>query len=261
VSAGGYLESLFSLAGRVALVTGARQGLGESIAIALARAGAHVAVTSRAVEGLAPLCERIRELHVEALPLELELTRPEEIDRAVEGVVERLGAIDVLVNNAALSIPGDAVSYAVDDWDSVLETNLRGTFLTSRAVARGMIERREGRIINLSSPFARVGLPDRAAYSASKAAVEQLTRSLAVEWAPSNVTVNAVAPTTVLTETRAERFRNEHVLRDRVAQIPLGRLGRTDDVAGAVLLLAGPAGGFITGQTLLVDGGYTVARA
>ena len=118
-----------------------------------------------------------------------------------------------------------------------------------------------GRIVNLSSPFARLGLPRRAAYSASKAGLEQLTRSLAVEWAPYGITVNAVAPTTVLTESRADLFRDEGLRREREAQIPLGRLGLAEDVVGPVLMLCGAAGSFVTGETLLVDGGYTVRRS
>jgi len=212
-------------------------------------------VTSRDASTLAPLAERLG-----ALPLELELSRPEQIEAAVDATIEALGGLDILVNNAGLSIHAEALELDVADWDRVFETNLRGVFLLSRAAARVMKGRGGGRIVNLSSPFARVGLPRRAAYSASKAGLEQLTRTLAVEWAPYGITVNAVSPTTVVTETRAELFRDEEARQARTRQIPLGRLGTPEDVVGPVLLLCGEAGSFVTGETILVDGGYTVRR-
>jgi NAD(P)-dependent dehydrogenase (short-subunit alcohol dehydrogenase family) len=256
-----FLEQLFGLAGRAALVTGARQGIGEAIAEGLARAGANVAVTSRDGAALDPVVASLERHGVRALPLELELADAGQVEARVAETVAAFGRLDIVVNNAALSVRGDSLDYDLADWDRVFATNLRGAFLVSRAAARVMRDRGGGRIVNLSSPFARVGLPGRAAYSASKAGLEQLTRSLAVEWAPYGITVNAVATTTVLTETREELFRDEAVLAERVAQIPLGRLGRPEDLVGAILFLCGDAGSFVTGEALLVDGGYTVRRA
>lgn len=255
-----FLRTQFGLEGRVALVTGGRQGIGEAISEGLARAGAAVAVTSRDRGSLRDIVRRLRRFDVDALALELNLGDPQQIQDCAAEVVSTFGHIDIAVNNAGLSISAPALEYSLADWDSVLATNLRGAFLLSQALAPAMCEQGHGRIVNLSSPFARVGVLERVAYSASKAGLEQMTRSLAVEWAAYGITVNAVAPTTVVTETRAERFRDEAVLRDRIAQIPLGRVARADEVVGAVLLLSSRAGAFITGQTLLVDGGYSVRR-
>jgi len=256
-----FFRGLFGLEGRVALVTGARHGIGEAIAEALARAGADVAVTSRSASSLEELVARLAGLGVRALALELELSDPRSVEECVATTVEQLGRLDIVVNNAGLSVHGPALDFDLGDWDRIFEANLRGAFLVSRAAGRVMKVQGGGRIVNLSSPFSRVGVPDRVAYSASKAGLEQLTRSLAVEWAPYGITVNAVAPTTVLTETRVHLFRDEEAMGRRIAEIPLGRLGRPEDVVGGVLLLCGSAGSFVTGETLLVDGGYTVKRA
>jgi NAD(P)-dependent dehydrogenase (short-subunit alcohol dehydrogenase family) len=260
VNAAPFLDELFGLEGRVALVTGARQGIGQAIAEGLARAGAAVAITSRDRAALDPIAEKLTGVGARTLPLGLELGSFEQIEAAVRDTVSNFGRLDILVNNAGLSMHGDALDFDAAAWDSVFETNLRGAFLISQAAAREMRRIDGGRIVNVSSPFARVGLPRRVAYSASKAGLEGLTRSLAVEWAPYGITVNAVSPTTIVTETRAELFSDESVRTERVAQIPLGRLGTADDVLGAVLLLCGSAGSFITGTTILVDGGYTVRR-
>lgn len=244
------LERRFGLDGRVALVTGGRQGIGEAIALALAEAGATVAVTSRDAR-----------VDAGALALQLDVGDEEQVDAAIATTVAELGGLDVVVNNAAITAHVPALDLSVADWDAVMRTNLRGAFLVARAAARVMKDRGGGRIVNLSSPFARVGLADRVAYSVSKAGLEQLTRSLAVEWAPYGITVNAVAPTTVLTASRQAIFADEAALQRRVAQIPLGRVARTDDVVGAVLFLCADAGAFVTGESILVDGGYTIGRS
>jgi NAD(P)-dependent dehydrogenase (short-subunit alcohol dehydrogenase family) len=259
VTSTAFLGGLFGLEGRVALVTGGRQGIGEALSIGLAQAGAAVAVTSRDVSALGPLVEKLRQFGVEALALELDVTDPLAVEACVDATLASLGRLDIAVNNAAVTGRRPALEVDAAEWDRIFETNARGAFLVARAAGRAM-RATGGRIVNLSSPFARVGVAERIAYSASKAALEQLTRSLAVEWAPYGITVNAVAPTTVLTETRRVHFDSEQAIAYRVGQIPLGRLGEPDDVVGAVLFLCGDAGSFVTGQTLLVDGGYTIRR-
>lgn len=252
----GYLADLFGLSGRVALVTGARQGIGRELALALARAGASIAVTSRQPGQLESLGHELGCLDAPHLELELDVTSDISVRATVDAVLTQFGQLDIVVNNAGVSIRKDAFDLEVDDWDAVLETNLRGPFLVSREGARVMSQ--GGRIINLSSTFARSAYPKRAAYAASKAGLEQLTRVLAVEWASRGITVNGIALTTVETESRRALFATEEERTARVAEIPLGRLGDTEDAVGALLLLAGDAGRFITGHTILVDGGFTL---
>lgn len=256
-----FIGELFGLDGRVALVTGARFGIGRAIAVALARAGADVAVTSRRADGLQDVIAEIGGAGRRALALDLELTDARRPAAVVQEVVDHLGRIDILVNNGAIAHHGPSIDYPVSSWDETVATNLRGTFLMTQAAARAMGDTGGGRIVNVSSTFARVGVAERAAYSATKAALEQLVRALAVEWGTEpGITVNAVAPTTVITETRQHILGDEDALRQRIEQIPLGRLAVGEDIVGAVLLLAGPGGRFITGQTIVVDGGYTIAR-
>jgi NAD(P)-dependent dehydrogenase (short-subunit alcohol dehydrogenase family) len=256
-----FFDRTFGLDGRVAFVTGARQGIGEALAVGLARAGASVAVTSRDASRLSGLVARLEELGAKALALELDVSDVTQVDAAIAATVETFGGLDIAINNAAATAHCPALDLTVEEWDTILETNLRGAFLVARAAARAMSGRGGGRIVSISSPFARIGLADRVAYSASKAGLEQLTRSLAVEWARDNITVNTVAPTTVLTESRRALFSDEEVLRKRVEQIPLGRLAREEDVVGAVLFLCAEAGSFVTGENILVDGGYTINRS
>jgi NAD(P)-dependent dehydrogenase (short-subunit alcohol dehydrogenase family) len=251
-----YPAALFRLDGKCAFVTGARQGIGRAIAVTLARAGADVAVTSRAAQELDAAVEEVRAHGRRAVALELDVTRAADVDAVVARAADELGGLDIVVNNAGVTARAPAVELADDDWNAVVATNLTGTFFVSRTAARVMQDE-GGRIINLSSTFARVAAPNRAAYAASKAGVEQLTRVLAREWAPS-ITVNAIAPTTIVTETRADMFGDPSVREARTAEIPMGRLATADDLAGAVLLLAGPAGAFITGHTLVVDGGFSL---
>lgn len=237
-----YLAQLFGLDGRVALVTGARHGIGEAVANALSRAGARVIVTGRSQDRLPTIGDE---------QLALDVTDPWQ----VEATISRCGRLDIVVNNAAVPATGPTDALSVAEWDRVMATNLRGPFLISRSAAATM--ERGGRIINVSSTYARLAAPNRAAYAAAKAGLEHLTRVLALEWAPRGITVNAVAPGATPTESRAPVLGTEEARRSRAAEIPLGRLGEVDDVVGAVLLLASDAGAFITGQTIVVDGGLT----
>ncbi len=246
------------LEGRVALVTGARAGIGAGIAIGLARAGAAVAISARRPDTLAETEDAIASAGGRALRVGIELRDPASIEAGVARVVAELGRVDILVNNAGATLRIDALDYRPEDWDAVLETNLRGSFLMVQAAARDMMARRQGRIINISSTYGRVVRPQRAAYAASKAGLEQLTRALALEWAPYGITVNAVAPASARTPGREDKFADPGYEARRAADIPLGRLCTPEDVAAAVVFLAGPGASFITGHTLAVDGGYTL---
>jgi NAD(P)-dependent dehydrogenase (short-subunit alcohol dehydrogenase family) len=253
-----FLVELFGLSGKVALVTGARHGIGRVIAVSLATAGADVAVTGRAATDLAPVLGQIHAAGRTGIGLELDVTDPAKVEACVDSTIAAFGHLDILVKNAGVTTRGSAIDLAAEEWSAVLATNLTGVFSMSRTVARMMRSNgTAGRIISLSSTFATRPAIGRSAYAASKAGLEQLTRVLALEWAPE-ITVNAIAPTAVVTETRAEVFRDPAARAARIAQIPMGRLSVEQDLVGAVLLLAGQAGSFITGETIVVDGGYSL---
>jgi NAD(P)-dependent dehydrogenase (short-subunit alcohol dehydrogenase family) len=250
----------FDLDGRVALVTGAARGLGRAIALALAEAGADVALGLRDVSRDDGLAGQIRDLGRRALPLQMDVTLLEEVDAAVAATVEQLGSLDLLVNNAgggAGLVPAEEVSVAA--FDRTLDVNLRGTFFACRAAFEPMRERGFGRIVTVSSQAALVALPGEAAYCSAKAAVSHLTRCLAVEWGRHGITVNSVAPTFVRTPGTEPvlsdpQFRAE--VEERIAA--LHRIGEPDEVAGAVVFLCSPAASLITGETLVIDGGWTI---
>ncbi|MSQ37510.1 MAG: glucose 1-dehydrogenase [Chloroflexi bacterium] len=248
----------FQLAGRVAMVTGASRGIGRGIALELARAGAAVAVTAR---NLADLNDTVREIEAagsRALQVTLEVRDRSSIRAAVPAVEERLGPIDVLVNNAGVQRLRLALDMAEEDWDCVLDVNLNGLFFCCQEVGRRMVDRRRGKIINVSSAAGLIASPERVAYASSKAAVLMLTRVLALEWAAYGVTVNAVAPTFVETELGALTLDRPGAREAIVSRIPLGRLATVEDVAAAVRYLASPAANFVTGTTIGVDGGLVL---
>jgi NAD(P)-dependent dehydrogenase (short-subunit alcohol dehydrogenase family) len=242
----------FSLAGKVAFVTGASYGIGEGLSRALAAAGARVAVGARSAEPLHALARDIGGL---AVPFDVRSVA--DIRRAVGDVERELGAIDVLVNNAGLGANHAALDVTEEDWDEMLAVNLRGLFFTCQAAARGMLARGSGRIVNMSSQASLVGIERHAVYCASKGGVNGLTRVLALEWSPHGVTVNAVAPTFVYTPGTKERLDDPEFREKVLEHIPLRRVGTIDDVAAAVIYLASPAGGMVTGSVLTVDGGWT----
>jgi 2-deoxy-D-gluconate 3-dehydrogenase len=247
------------LDGKIALVTGAGSGLGKAIAVAAAEAGADCAVTElpEKVDTLNPVCADIRAAGRRALALPLLLPQPDSIAAAVRRTVEEMGRIDVLVNNAGVNIPRPALEVSEEDWDRVLDVNLKGLFFMSQAAARVMKDTGGGRIINMASQNGVVGYYRRAAYCSSKAGVVNLTRVLAIEWAPMGITVNAVGPTFILTPLTQSTWDDPVMREDLLKRIPLGRVGTPEDVVGAVVFLASPAAALITGHTLLVDGGWT----
>ncbi len=247
----------FALDGRVALVTGASRGIGRDLARALAHAGASVAAAARSLDDLDSLVAEIDTAAGIAHAVELDVRDLASIEAAVGATVERFGRIDVLVNNAGVGTNHDALEATEDEWDAVLDVNLKGLFFCCQAAGRRMRARGFGRIVNISSQAGQVGIRRHAAYCASKGGVEQLTRVLALEWAPHGITVNAVAPTFIHTPGTAERLDDPAFLSGVLSQIPLGRVGSPMDVAGAVIFLASPAADLVTGATLSVDGGWT----
>jgi NAD(P)-dependent dehydrogenase (short-subunit alcohol dehydrogenase family) len=247
----------FDLDGQVALVTGASRGIGRDLVLALAHAGAKVVAAARSVEDAGSVVEEARESGGSTEAVELDLTDRSSIDRAVDHTVKANGRLDILVNNAGLGTNHDALDATEEEWDELFAVNVRGLFFACQSAGRHMVERRYGRIINLSSQAGLVGIPRHAAYSASKGAVIALTRVLALEWAPFGVTVNSVAPTFIRTPGTAERLDQPEFLADVLERIPVGRVGTTTDVAGAVIYLASPTASLVTGTVLIVDGGWT----
>jgi len=247
------------VSGKTALVTGAGSGLGRSIALALAEAGADVAITElpSRLENARAVAASIRSLGRRALVVRLDVTSVKNIERSVTEVIKAFSRIDILVNNAGINTPRRALDVTEDDWDRILAVNLKGVFFCAQAVGRQMVRQGSGKIINMASQNGVVGYHDRAAYCSSKAGVVNLTRVLAIEWARYQINVNAVAPTFVLTPLTEEMFANPVFSREIHRRIPLGRLGRPEDVVGAVVFLASPAADLVTGHTLLVDGGWT----
>jgi NAD(P)-dependent dehydrogenase (short-subunit alcohol dehydrogenase family) len=248
----------FRLDGQVALVTGAARGLGRAIALALADAGADVALGLRVAGTADDLAEEIQGMGRRALPLRMDVTRLDEIGSAVDAAVAGLGRLDILVNNAGLGPEAPAEEVTPENFDLTMTVNVKGTFFASQAAGRVMIAQGYGRIVNLSSQAGFVALPGESVYCMSKAAISHMTRCLAVEWGRHGVTVNAVAPTFIATPGTAEALDDPEFRADVIERIAgLHRVGAPVDVAGAVIFLAAPASALITGETIMVDGGWT----
>jgi 2-deoxy-D-gluconate 3-dehydrogenase len=247
------------LAGRVALVTGAGRGLGAATAAALAAAGAAVACGGRTVAAAEATAERIREGGGRARAFPLDVTRADQIAAIVADVEGALGAIDVLVNNAGITLDKKTVEVTDDDWERVLATNLTSMFRLARAVAPGMQARGRGKIINVGSMYGVIGVPRYAAYCASKAGVDGLTRSLAVEWARYGIQVNCVAPGYMNTDIPRAALADPRTRELFLSKIPARRIGEPEDIGPLVVYLASPASDYMTGQTLYLDGGQTIA--
>ena len=248
----------FDLTGDVALVTGAARGLGRAIALALAHAGADIALGLRDVRTGSELAQEITALGRRALPLQMDVTRRAEIFLAVDDAVAHFGKLDVLVNNVGVAPENLAENVLEKDFDYTLAANLKGTFLASQAAGRVMIRQKRGRIINMGSQAGFVALPGESVYCMTKAAIAHLTKCLAVEWGKHNITVNAVAPTFIATPGTDEFLANPASRADVIERIAaLHRIGEPMEVAGAVVFLASPAASLITGHTILIDGGWT----
>ena len=243
----------FRLDGKVALITGASRGIGFGLARALAEFGAKVAVAAREQRALAELAAMIPG----ALPIQMDLRSIASIREGISRAETHFGRLDVLVNNAGIGANHPALDVTENDWDEIMDVNLKGLFFCAQAAARGMIARGSGRIINISSQAGVVGIVDHAVYCASKGGVNQLTRVMALEWSKFGVTVNAVAPTFIYTPGTAERLDNPVYRDDVLRRIPAGKIGSISDVSGAVIYLASDAARLVSGTCLLVDGGWT----
>ncbi|HPD45492.1 MAG TPA: glucose 1-dehydrogenase [Anaerohalosphaeraceae bacterium] len=247
----------FDLTGKVAIVTGTSRGLGQYMARALARAGGDIVMTSRTLSSLGAFKAEIESLGRKALPLELDVRDKDSIERMAARAVEVFGKIDILVNNAGCNVRKPALEVTWDDWNLVLDTNLRGTFFVAQAVGRHMVERRYGRIINIGSVTCVAGYAGLGPYCASRGGVKQLTMSLADDWGRYGVTVNCLAPGWFKTAQNAVLYENAEWVEYLCDRIPLKRPGQPNDLDGAVVFLASDASAYITGQTLLVDGGIS----
>lgn len=251
--------SPFDLTGKIALVTGASRGIGRACALALAHAGAHVALASRSESDLNNVAREIRALgrQAEIFPVDMRQTRT--IGSMTAGVEARFGRIDILINNAGSTHRQHTFELDEETWDTVIDTNLKAAFFCAQAAAKGMVERRTGKIVNMASTFSVVGREGRVAYCASKGGLLQMTRAMALEFAPFNVQVNAIGPGPTLTEGRAELFSDPLRVEQIVSKVPAGRLLKPEDISPAAVFLASAAADMIVGQLLLVDGGYTVS--
>ena len=248
----------FDLTGQVALVTGAARGLGRAISLALAHAGADLAVGLRDVNADRGLAAEIRAMGRKALPLQMDVSRLEQVRRGVEETTKEFGRLDILVNNAGLGPENPAENVREEDFDLTVAVNLKGTFFASQAAGRVMMRQGSGKIINMSSQAGFAALPTESVYCMTKAAIAHLTKCLAVEWGKHNITVNAVAPTFIRTPGTEAALADETFRKDTLERIAgLHRIGEPMEVAGAVLFLASPAASLITGETILIDGGWT----
>ena len=248
---------LFDLSGQVALVTGASRGLGQHFARALARAGADLILTSRKAEDLTSFVAEIERLGRRAHPIALDVRDRSSIDRLAEHVEAAFPQVHILVNNAGCNVRKPALDVTWDDWNLVLDTNLRGTFFVAQAIARGMVRHDYGRIINVGSVTSVFGYAGLAPYGASRGGVRQLTMSLADDWGPHGITVNCLAPGWFRTAQNQVLYDNKEWVEYLVDRIPVKRPGDIHDLDGAVVFLASESSRYVTGQTLLVDGGIS----
>ena len=250
-------EALFDLTGKVAIVTGASRGLGQYFGRALAKAGADLVITARQLQSLQTFQSEIEAMGRKVLPLELDVRDYDSIQSMADAAGKGFGNIDILVNNAGCNVRKPSEDVTWDDWNLVIDTNLRGSFFVAQAVARKMIPRNYGRIINIGSVTCVAGYAGLAPYCASRGGVKQLTMSLADDWGKYGITVNCLAPGWFNTKQTSVLYENKEWVEYLCDRIPLNRPGQPNDLDGAVVFLASDASAYITGQTLLVDGGIS----
>ena len=255
------VRDMFDLTGEVAIVTGGSIGLGAYMARGLAEAGANLVIAARKVERCVELCEELKGLGVKALPVACDVSKAEDCKNLIDTTVKEFGRIDILVNNAGVAWAADAMDYPMDKWQKVMDLNVTGLFQLSALAARVMKEQGGGKIINITSVAGFFGSPpevqDTIAYNTSKGAVIAMTRDLAVKWARYNINVNAIAPGFFPTHMSSGLLeKNKHMVLPR---IPMGRLGEEDDIKGVIVFLSSEASRYITGHTILLEGGVTAS--
>ncbi|MCH6264566.1 SDR family NAD(P)-dependent oxidoreductase [Neobacillus citreus] len=249
---------LFDLTGKVSIVTGASKGIGKAIAVGLAEAGSHVVLCSRTKVELDEVAKEIEQKGVEALVIPCDVSNPKDIQNVVDETVNKFHQIDVLINNAGITVKRPAEEYDLNDWNKVIGVNLTGVFLFAQAVGRQMIKQKKGTIINVSSIGGETALTGSIAYCASKGGVNMLTKVLAVEWAPHGIRVNGIAPAYIETPlVKAIKEQRSEFAQRIEARTPLNRLGMPDELIGSAIFLASDASSYITGETLKADGGWT----
>ncbi len=251
---GDYLNQ-FRLDDKVAVVTGASEGIGRAIALGLAEAGADVIISSRREEKLKEVKSEIEKMGRRAEVCLLDICKLNDIINLKDFILERFGKVDILVNNAGFAVTKPAWDVTEDEWNLMIDTGFKGLFFSCQIIGSIMRQRGYGKIINLSSTFSRSIVKGRSVYAGIKAGVSHLTEALAFEWAPDGIRVNALAPTAVLTPSRKDTLKGE-VLKTILSRIPLGRLATPEDLVGGVIYLSSPASDFVTGHTLFVDGGW-----
>jgi len=252
------VSRLFDLSGRKALVTGAGRGIGRTIALALAEAGCDVSLVGKTMANVEAVSEEIRQLGRNGLAIQTDVAKKEQVDKAFSRTADQFGRLDICVNNAGIGVRTPAEEMTEEDWDRIMDTNLKGVFLCAQAAARIMIPQKQGSIVNIASMSAfTVNIPQKqAAYNTSKAGVAMLTQALAVEWAQHGIRVNSICPGYIKTDMILSTMTDMFPLWESLT--PLGRLGNTEDLSGAAIYLASEASSFMTGHNLIVDGGYTI---
>lgn len=249
----------FSLKGKVAMVTGSSKGLGEAAAMAMARAGADIAVCGRNREDIDKVVDKVNATGSRAAGFVLEVTSTETVQKGVAEILDHFGRIDILLNNAGTNYRVPVLEFPEEEWDRVIDTNLKGYYLVAKAVVPQMVKNGYGKVINMSSILGRIAIINQLAYASAKGGVEQMTKIMALEWAKLGVRVNAIAPTYFETD-MVKQIRNDKERFDFInARTPMGRWGHLEEIEGVVVFLASPASDFITGQSIAIDGGWTIA--
>lgn len=249
----------FQLANRVAIVTGGNRGLGKEMVKALAEAGAQVAVVSRQLDQAQAVATETQTATGQTCRgYSCNMTVPEQVDAVAKQVLADFGQVDIIVNNAGINIRGPIDELSLDEFKEVQETNVTGPWLLCRALAGHLKERRYGRVINIGSTLSIVTMPNRTPYATSKGAILQMSRTLALEWAPYGITVNCVLPGPFGTEMNQTLLNDPEAYKSFLARIPLGRWGNLDEIGGLIVFLASDASSFVTGAGITIDGGWTV---